>query len=159
MVSQLHSALPPHSVLPPPMLVQWYLSHAMRMLVFSMGTLVLAPEGGFGVGLGIRIFKLVPKKKKNLHIAWIITKNKNSQTHTHKHKMCLQRENLQRKKNSWQPNLANEAPKKIVVIQYTSKPSQYIDLLVFQLPTLASKWQFCKLRHQSQIQSHLKALG
>ena len=63
MVSQLHGALPPHGVLPPPMLVEWYLSHAMRIWVFSMGSLVLAPEGGFGVGLGIRIFKLVPKKK------------------------------------------------------------------------------------------------
>ena len=62
MVSQLHGALPPHGVFPPPMLVEWYLSHAMRIWVFSMGSLVLAPEGGFAVGLGIRIFKLVPKK-------------------------------------------------------------------------------------------------
>lgn len=50
-------------------------------------------------------------------------KQKLSNSHTQTQDVSMERKPAIEKKNSWQPSLPNEAHKKIVVIQYTPKPS------------------------------------
>ena len=66
--------------------------------MFSMGTLVLAPEGGFGVGLGIRIFKLVPKKKKFTYCMDNHKEQKFSNSHTQTQDVSIERKPATEKK-------------------------------------------------------------
>ena len=54
-----------------------------------------------------------------------------SNSHTQRQDVSTEKKMCNGKKTSWQPSLANEIHKKVVVIQYTSKPFYYIDLLVF----------------------------